>query len=264
MAGNAAARQKHWEIAADLRALIEAGDLPPGEKLPSVSRLMEQYDVFSQTVQNAVAMLRAEGLVESKQGRGMFVLPPRRETVMANAYLDPAADGQPYPWMTDAASHGKTGAAQLLEVGETVAPQRVAAALNLDQGARVVWRWLLMLLDDSPAELVKLYYSADLARGTVLAEPKKIKGGTPRALTELGVPPVDAWDDVSARPPTGQEYDLLQLAAETPVLRTFRVVYTAGGRPVEVQDLVKASGMYSVRYHVISVKCPRCEAGPLE
>ena len=62
------------QIAADLRQLIAAGSLQPGNRLPSTRELMDRYEVASQTVQGAIRQLRAEGLVRSIQGRGTFVL----------------------------------------------------------------------------------------------------------------------------------------------------------------------------------------------
>ncbi len=53
---------------------IFAGDLPPGHKLPSETELVEEFGVSRTVVREAVTRLRAEGLVETFQGRGSFVL----------------------------------------------------------------------------------------------------------------------------------------------------------------------------------------------
>jgi DNA-binding FadR family transcriptional regulator len=53
---------------------IFAGDLPPGHKLPSESELAAEFGVSRTVVREAVTRLRAEGLVETFQGRGSFVL----------------------------------------------------------------------------------------------------------------------------------------------------------------------------------------------
>lgn len=57
-----------------LKAEILAGDLPPGAKLPSEATLVEFYGVSRTVVREAVQRLQAEGLVETFQGRGSFVL----------------------------------------------------------------------------------------------------------------------------------------------------------------------------------------------
>ncbi len=51
-----------------------AGDLPPGRKLPSEAELIEEFGVSRTVVREAVSRLQAEGLVETFQGRGSFVL----------------------------------------------------------------------------------------------------------------------------------------------------------------------------------------------
>jgi GntR family transcriptional regulator, transcriptional repressor for pyruvate dehydrogenase complex len=57
-----------------LKRHILAGDLPPGAKLPSEKDLIEEYAVSRTVVREAVSRLQAEGLVETFQGRGSFVL----------------------------------------------------------------------------------------------------------------------------------------------------------------------------------------------
>jgi DNA-binding FadR family transcriptional regulator len=61
-------------VVAGLKDQILAGDLPPGHKLPSESELIDTYRVSRTVVREAVTRLRAEGLVETFQGRGSFVL----------------------------------------------------------------------------------------------------------------------------------------------------------------------------------------------
>jgi GntR family transcriptional repressor for pyruvate dehydrogenase complex len=61
-------------VVAGLKDKILAGDLPPGHKLPSEAELIDEYGVSRTVVLEAVTRLRAEGLVETFQGRGSFVL----------------------------------------------------------------------------------------------------------------------------------------------------------------------------------------------
>lgn len=61
-------------VVAGLRAAILDGSLPPGAKVPSEAELIEQYGVSRTVVREAVTRLRAEGLVETFQGRGSFVV----------------------------------------------------------------------------------------------------------------------------------------------------------------------------------------------
>jgi GntR family transcriptional regulator len=69
-------RSQFEQIADDIRDQVTSGALPPGGRLPSVRDLMVHYDVSTQTVQNALRILKAEGLVHSVAGRGVFITGP--------------------------------------------------------------------------------------------------------------------------------------------------------------------------------------------
>lgn len=59
-----------------LRQAIGAGQYPPGSKLPSEAQLSEAHGVSRTVVREAIASLRADRLVEARQGAGVFVLKP--------------------------------------------------------------------------------------------------------------------------------------------------------------------------------------------
>jgi DNA-binding transcriptional regulator YhcF (GntR family) len=66
---------RYREIADDLRAKIQAGIYPVGTKLPSISDLQEQYDVPAlNTIRGAQQVLVDEGMLETRQGVGAFVI----------------------------------------------------------------------------------------------------------------------------------------------------------------------------------------------
>ena len=66
-------RPVYLQIADELRAMIESGEIEPRHALPSVTTLVQRYGVADQTVRKAVAVLRAEGLVHTVNGKGTFV-----------------------------------------------------------------------------------------------------------------------------------------------------------------------------------------------
>ena len=61
-------------LVAGLRSQILSGKLVPGHKLPTESRLTETYGVSRTVVREAIAALAADGLVEPRQGAGVFVV----------------------------------------------------------------------------------------------------------------------------------------------------------------------------------------------
>jgi DNA-binding transcriptional regulator YhcF (GntR family) len=66
-------RAPYIQVAGALRAAILTKKFQPGEKLPSGNQLAKRYNVARMTVQQAVRVLRDEGLVVSRQGSGVFV-----------------------------------------------------------------------------------------------------------------------------------------------------------------------------------------------
>jgi DNA-binding GntR family transcriptional regulator len=60
------------QIAADIRARIESGEYSPDVALPSIVKLAEQYGVATGTIQKALRVLKAEGVIESQPGYGTF------------------------------------------------------------------------------------------------------------------------------------------------------------------------------------------------
>lgn len=66
-------RPPYQQVANALRAAILTKKFAPGDKLPSGSELAQRYGVARMTVQQAVRLLREEGLVVSRQGSGIYV-----------------------------------------------------------------------------------------------------------------------------------------------------------------------------------------------
>lgn len=64
------------KVADALRTAILAGAFKAGDKLPSEARLTETHKVSRTVVREAIAALRADGLVEPRRGAGVFVLEP--------------------------------------------------------------------------------------------------------------------------------------------------------------------------------------------
>lgn len=62
-------------IAAEIMAKITSGELKPGDTLPTEHGLAETFGVSRNVVREAIARLRSDGVVESRQGRGAVVKP---------------------------------------------------------------------------------------------------------------------------------------------------------------------------------------------
>lgn len=78
------------ELVNALLARIESGDLKPGQRLPTEQVLMESAGVSRTIVREALATLRAKGLITTRQGLGAFVAtePLPRTFSITSADLD--------------------------------------------------------------------------------------------------------------------------------------------------------------------------------
>ena len=61
------------QLASQLRAMIESGEIPPGRALPSKKAIQQRWGVSQNTVERALDLLRGAGLIETSMGRGLFV-----------------------------------------------------------------------------------------------------------------------------------------------------------------------------------------------
>ncbi len=76
----------HDQVAAQIRRSIADGDAKPGDRLPPARDLAAVMHVNTNTVLRALRLLRDEGLLEFRQGRGIRVSgTPQRGAVLAKA-----------------------------------------------------------------------------------------------------------------------------------------------------------------------------------
>ncbi len=75
MVNHGSAVAPYRQIAAILRSRIEAGEYAPGQRLPGIHDLMQEYGVAHLTANKALRVLVDEGLAELSRGRGFYVKP---------------------------------------------------------------------------------------------------------------------------------------------------------------------------------------------
>lgn len=226
-------RSRHQQIAAELRDLIMRGELSPGTQLPSTAQLVERYGAANATIQHALKALKDEGFLESRVGKGVYVRDRQPFIIDASAYIKPEPGRFRY---------------QLLNVDNVVPPADIADGLQLMPGATTIIRIRILFHDEQPVELSASYYPAEIAANSSLAKAAKIRGGAPQALADLGFPQRTFVDRISARPPTVEEAETLDLPDGTPVIRQLRVIYSDNERPVEASVLIKGAHLYELLY----------------
>ena len=80
------ATELNEQVAAELRRAIADGEAEPGERLPPARDLAAVLGVNTNTVLRALRVLREEGLLEFRRGRGITVAgTPQRGAVISRA-----------------------------------------------------------------------------------------------------------------------------------------------------------------------------------
>jgi GntR family transcriptional regulator len=223
-----AAEFPHRQIAAQLRAQIRRGDWGPGERLPSIPAIAQMYGVAKQTVQRTIDQLRVEGILITKPGSGTYVRGTKRR-------LNRLSRGRYGPQRGYHADLGARYRQQLLDVGRLPAPAEVAEAFGLSPGSPLLARRHLVRTADSPVEVGVSWLRPGEVTGTSLERPQVFGRPLYQEVEEVtGRRYASATDTITARQPSRDEAEILQIRPDTPVLHLLHVAYDAEHRPIEV------------------------------
>jgi GntR family transcriptional regulator len=162
----------------------------------------------------------------------------------SSLYLNPGGD----TWKQEAATQGGKGSQRITFAGETIPPADVAEALRVAVGVPVATRRRLILLDESPVEVADSYWPRDIAEGTALTSPGRIRGGAVTLLADLGWEPAEVAEVVTTRPPTQGEREALAIGTDEWVLVLTRVITNDAGRPYEATVMVAPGSIRQLNY----------------
>jgi len=245
-------RPVYKQVADALRAAIRGGQLKDGQLLPSETELMEQYGVSRNSGRNAVAVLRAEGLVVTEHGRGTFVRahrPLRRLSSSRYAEAKRVAGQASSP--VEAAGQDGDADERLLAVEVVEPPAEVADRLGLPPGEKAVLRRSLVFWDGEPAQLADSYFPLSVAQGTRIERGEDIPGGAHAELEqELGYELDRLTEELTFRMPTPEEARRLRIGSGVPVVRLLRSLYDTSGRVLEASDFVLAGDRHVLVYEI--------------
>jgi DNA-binding transcriptional regulator YhcF (GntR family) len=83
-------RKRYQQVAGHLRASILTGDMNPGDRMPTVAELANEYGVSKTTIERAIDILKAEHLVVARQGAGTFVREPSTRPTGLRPHIETA------------------------------------------------------------------------------------------------------------------------------------------------------------------------------
>jgi GntR family transcriptional regulator len=223
-----AAEVPHRQIASQLRERIRHGEWQPGERLPSIPAMAELFGVAKQTVQRSVDQLRVEGLLITKPGSGTYVRGTRRRLNR----LSRGRYGAHRGYHADLAARYRQ---RLAGVGRAPAPPEVADAFGVRDGTELLVRRHVVQADDVPVEVGASWFRMAEAAGTSLERSEAF--GRPlyqEAEEALDRRYASATDTITARQPSRDEAEILQIRPDTPVLHLLHVAFDESRRPIEV------------------------------
>lgn len=212
-------------IARGIRRRVVAGDLSPGERLPSEPELARTLGVSRSSLRAAIAVLEEEGLVRRLHGSGTYVThrPLMRNdlsrnfgvsSMIANMGLEPGTVDE--------------------RCGSEPAPAAVAEALGLEPGDAVSALHRVRTADGR-----RVVDATDWCRPEVLNPEQMselVEGSVYDALTGLGLQVHHGVSTITPDTASGEVAERLDVPRGALLLTLFQVDSTADGRVVLVSQ----------------------------
>lgn len=239
----------HLQIADELRMRIERGDLAPGDPLPTLQDICEEFDCSLNSARGAIALLKQQGLITGGRGKAAtvraqlprvcrssdrhqqekdLVLKPesvRRTVGLAETDMGTSIDQLSFVTEYEQIEPNSKLAADLHISQDTKVLQRLYEMRDKKDGRRLSWSVSYIpvpIIEPNPALLD--------------ASNEPWPGGTQHQLYTVGVEIVRVVDQVSASMPTTAEAHEWKLDDGVPMLHVRRISFDEGGRIVELSD----------------------------
>ncbi|MFF9898644.1 GntR family transcriptional regulator [Streptomyces longispororuber] len=243
----------YQQVAAAIREAILSGEFAPDSLLPSEAQLMTRYQVSRPTVRNAIAALRAEGLIDVRHGKGSFV----------------RSDGQPAVTLERRVTQVRGGGFTLpdgTEWDEVEAPSAYRSHTTKETGP-------LLHLGEEEALFCCDRLLADPATGTRAMHRTSIPFEVADAIPHLAESPDQqpvaiygllagaghklTWSEtVHARMPLPDERTALKLPDATPLLHLARITHGTDDHPLLLEELRVGADRAELAYRITADKQP--------
>jgi GntR family transcriptional regulator len=211
---------RYLAVASELRRGLLAGEYSDGGLLPSEAELAHAHAVSRVTVRKALSQLKVEGLIDSRQGFGWFVVGrPFQQTLETLTTLESQIE-----------SSGRSWARRIRGFAFIDATERVEAVLRTSTVLEVT---RVNLIDDTPFARVTVWVPGDLAA------PLSRRAVEQRPLYELlEAELAEATRIISATGASAEDAQLLQVPPGAPLLSCERTTVDVAGRAVLLSQAV--------------------------
>jgi GntR family transcriptional regulator len=236
-------------IADDIRMRIERGELAPGDSLPTIEDLCEQWRCSANPVREAIALLKQQGLISTGQGRPPVVRAPLRRVVRSSERHQDEKDLVRAPLAERRAigvAETDMGAALnelvcLADYDVIEADNAMAGLFDIEVGTKLLRRAYEMVEPRSRRR--QAWSVSHIPYPLVESNPELLDaknepwpGGTQHQLYTVGIEVARMIDVVTAAMPTTAEAKQWELDAGVPMVRVRRVSIDSQERVVEVSD----------------------------
>lgn len=254
MTPDAAKLPKYAEIAASIRGKIEAGDLGPGDRIPSEKDLADEHAVARPTAARAIALLRSEGWVTSSEREGSRVRArPALRVRAVSHYLRAKPGENTSPFARDAEREGKHPDWDH-ETVQLKADQRTAERLRIAVGDPVMRTAYVYKADGLPVQTAVSWEPYAVVGDTPIEFPEKPESqvettGVVARMDLIGVHVDRVLERVRSREATAAERLTLNIPEGIWVVAIDRTQW-AGDLAVEITDIVIPADRYALEYDI--------------
>jgi GntR family transcriptional regulator len=230
----------HTQIQSFLREKILSENLASDAPVPSERELAEELKVSRMTVRQALTVLREEGLIYQKRGKGTFVSSLKMDIHTRN--LDGFSD--------EMKRRGMRPKSRLLKLARAAGSTEVVKKLQLEAGSEIFCLERLRLADEMPMSLETTYLPVKLF-------PKLDKYDFEKqSLYQIlekkyGFKMYSAAEDLEAAVSDAATSALLEVKKNSPLLIVYRTVFVEGNLPIEYTKSVYRADRYRASFFLV-------------
>jgi GntR family transcriptional regulator len=224
-----------------LREKILSGEFEKGDFFPTEQELSASLKASRVTVRRALDLLEREHLIRRSQGRGTLIAPgvtARPVTANIAGQLD------------NALALGRQTRVELLQYGESVPHQEIAAALNLPFGKPAHVNVRVRYLKDTPVSHITTFLPPALAK--TIRKQDLISSRPVLSLVEKEIPVEEAEQAISATLADARMSAVLKVPIGSPLLEVRRLCYGRGRLPMLI-----TIALYNPDYYQYRLKLTR-------
>lgn len=223
----------YFQIAQQIEAAIEGGDLKPGETISSEFELAELLRVSRPTIRQAIQQLFLKGYVVRRRGVGTVVIHRRiHRSASTSSFFDALV------------SSGRRPRTEVLSLTVEPASSDVAAVLQIATGTSVLSVSRIRYADDEPIALMSNHIPMDIFDG-VPTKSQLESESLYSLIRSRGIELDYANQEIAARGATPKESRALKASRGATLLTMTRTAYDTTGRAIELGQHVYLADRYS-------------------